>query len=76
MEEVAGSTAASLAPERLMRRVLLSLLLLLASLGAGGRAYEVAELVEGRLGAEAANRYTVDVSGVLVGELCEQPSWS
>ena len=45
-----------------------ALLLLLVLLGGVGRAYELAELVAGSMEAEAADYYTVDARGVLVGK--------
>lgn len=41
--------------------------LLLSLLPAVSRAYEVVEIVEGRLAADEANHYTVRTTGVLVG---------
>ena len=62
-----GGGGAPLSVARLMCVSPSYFFLLLLVLGGAGQAYEVAELVEGVVEAEAVNHYTVDVTGVVVG---------
>ena len=61
-------------------RVSLLLLLLVLLLPAACWAYQVVDIVEGKLAADESNQYTVDTYGVLVGMLrlaatSEQDVW-
>ena len=56
----------------------LLLLLLLLLLSAACWAYQVVDIVEGKLAADESNQYTVDTFGILVGMLAtwsEQEAW-